>query len=85
MDYKEDFSRLEGIVEKLLANLDKMKRDNLSLQAALRQKEQENNALRDEGVRLSDEKIFVHKRVTDLISTIGEWEKLFLDGDQATE
>ena len=35
MSYKEDFSRLETLVEKLLAQVDALRRQNGELQAAL--------------------------------------------------
>lgn len=74
MENEGDFSRLEKVVEKLLANFDEMKQDNHDLQQKLLQKEQENKMLLEEMTRLKSDKDTIHKRVTGLLGAIEKWE-----------
>lgn len=79
MESEGDFSRLEKVVEKLLANFDKIKQDNNVLQKKLFQKEQENRMLLEEMVQLKSDKDTIHKRVTGLLGAIERWENTSME------
>jgi chromosome segregation ATPase len=70
-----NLAKLEAVVEKMLKHIQELKRENASLQA---QVEDKNNTIVDLEAQLSsvtsnqDE---VGKRVTNLLSSIEEWEK----------
>ena len=74
MEYVENLSRLESIVEKLLADLDRIQQDKTALQAALNEKDVENNKLRQELDAIRADRSSIHNRVTSLIDSIEKWE-----------
>lgn len=74
MSYKEDFSRLETLVEKLLAQVDALRRQNGELQAALESKGMELDKMQNETGNLQEERGEILNRVNRLISSIEQWE-----------
>ena len=70
-----NLAKLEAVVEKMLHNLQEMKRENASLQAQLEAKQNKIEELeaRVEGMASNQEE--VSNRVTNLLSSIEEWEK----------
>ena len=85
MSYKEDFSRLEAIVEKLLAQVDALRRQNSELQAALQSRELELNKVQDESGSLHEERGEILSRINKLISSIEEWEEKEQAAGEETE
>ena len=75
MSYKEDFSRLEILVEKLLAQVDALRRQNTELQSALAARELELNTMQDESGTLQEERGEILTRINKLISSIEKWEE----------
>lgn len=75
MSYKEDFSRLEILVEKLLAQIDALRRQNTELQSALAARELELNTIQDESGSLQEERGEILTRINKLISSIETWEE----------
>jgi len=74
MSYKEDFSRLEALVEKLLAQVDALRRQNSELQTALDARGVELDKMQNETGSLQDERGEILSRVNRLISSIEDWE-----------
>ena len=74
MPYKEDFARLETLVEKLLAQVDALRRQNGELQAALDSRGLELDKMQNETGNLQEERSEILDRVNRLISSIEEWE-----------
>lgn len=85
MIYEEDFFRLEKNVEKLLANIDRIQKENILLKENLQKKEDENNELREELMRVKGDKTDVHKRVTGLIDAIEKWEQEYAPSDEQSQ
>lgn len=75
MSYKEDFSRLETLVEKLLAQVDALRRQNGELQAALDSRGLELDKMQNETGNLQEERSDILTRVNNLISSIEVWEE----------
>lgn len=71
----EELSRLEGIVEKLLAQYGSLKQEKEQLEAELDRKNRELSELRDTAAQLQEEKSVIHGRVNSLISSLEKWEK----------
>lgn len=74
MSYKEDFERLEALVEKLLEQVGALRRQNGELQAALDSRGQELDKIQNETGNLQEERSEILSRVNKLISSIEEWE-----------
>jgi len=74
MSYKEDFSRLEALVEKLLAQVDSLRRQNGELQQTLESRGMELDKMQNETGSLQEERGEILSRVNRLISSIEEWE-----------
>lgn len=74
MSYKEDFSRLEALVEKLLIQVDSLRRRNSELQTALDSRGAELDKMQNETGNLQEERGEILSRVNRLISSIEEWE-----------
>lgn len=75
MGHEEDLSRLENIVEKMLAGFNELKRKNSALEASLALKEEEVQGLKETLNDLQDDRSAIRERVTGLISSIEKWEK----------
>ena len=67
MSYKEDFSRLEALVEKLLAQVDSLRRQNSDLQTALDSRGAELDKMQNETGNLQEERGEILSRVNRLI------------------
>ncbi len=74
MSYKEDFSRLEALVEKLLGQVDSLRRQNGELQQALESRGMALDKMQNETGSLQEERGEILDRVNRLISSIEEWE-----------
>lgn len=82
MGYEEDLGRLESSIERLLGSLEQLRQSNELLKNELLQKEQENDGLQAEVMRLRKDKHAIHQRVNDLIVSIEKWETSHAkDGD----
>ena len=75
MDHQGELGRLEGIVERLLASFDVLKKANKLLEEKVQNKEVEIHQLRKEISVLTEEKQHIYKRVDSLLATIEKWEK----------
>lgn len=79
MSHVDDLSRLEKIVNKLLAGLDAVRAEKKQLVEQLQGVSAENQTLKQELAALREEKSQVRQRVGGLIESIEKWEKEFVD------
>ncbi len=75
MEEREDLSKLENIVEKLISAYNNLKSDKHDIEEMLSQSQVENEKLQNQLSQLQDEKSHVHDRVAGLLGTIENWEK----------
>ena len=75
MDHQGELGRLEGIMERVLASFDVLKKDKKLLEERVQEKEVEAHELRKEVSALNKEKQQIYKRVESLLATIEKWEE----------
>jgi predicted nuclease with TOPRIM domain len=75
MDHQDELGRLAGIIEKVLARFDGLKKEKKLLEETVQQKEAEAQQLRQEVSLLNEEKQHICKRVDSLLVTIEKWEE----------
>ncbi len=76
-----NLAKLEAVVEKMLANLQEMKRENAALQAQLEAKNSKIEELTSRIDSMASNQEEVSSRVTNLLSSIEEWEKSVEPGE----
>lgn len=84
MEY-EELSRLENIVESLLAQFGSLRQEKEELEAELERKKLELAELREAAAQLKEEKNVIHGRVNSLISSLEKWEKAQAGGPPPLE
>lgn len=70
-----NLAKLEEVVKKMLGNLQEMKRENAALQIQLESKNNKLAELESKVKAMTSTQDEVSSRVTNLLSTIEEWEK----------
>jgi len=70
-----DFSKLEAVVEKLLASLNSIKEEKVDLQRQIADKDLKIQELEKEIASLNDDQKKIGDRVSSLIGSIEDWEK----------
>lgn len=75
MDHQGELGRLEGIIERLLASFDALKKEKKLLEEIVQKKEVEVHQLRQDISALNEEKQHICKRVDNLLATIEKWEE----------
>ena len=70
-----NLAKLEAVVEKMLSNLQEMKRENAALQTQLESKNNRITELESKVESMSSSQDEVSSRVTSLLSSIEEWER----------
>ena len=75
MDHQGELGRLEGIMERLLASVDALKKEKKQLEEQVQKKEVETHRLRKEVSALNEEKQKICKRVDRLLAAIEKWEE----------
>lgn len=75
MDHQDELGRLAGIIEKVLARFDGLKKEKNLLEERVQKKEAEAQQLRQEVAVLHEEKRRISKRVDSLLATIEKWEE----------
>jgi peptidoglycan hydrolase CwlO-like protein len=76
MDSIESLACLEEVVEKMLATLKGMKQEKLVLEARVESRDQEIATFKEQLASLQGERGQIQQRITGLISSIEQWEKL---------
>ena len=76
MEHKEDLTRLEQFVEKLVESHNQLKNENSETNTELQAKQQEITELQEVIKNLQEDRNVMHNRVTGLIDRIDEWEKV---------
>jgi len=76
MEHKEDLTRLEQFVEKLVESHNQLKNENSEINTQLQAKQQEIAELQEVIKNLQEDRNVMHNRVTGLIDRIDEWEKI---------
>ena len=74
MDYQQDLMRLEGIIEKLMTAMDKLRKEKQALIATVNDRDQEISRLQNERNGLETDRSSILDRVNQMIGTIEEWE-----------
>lgn len=77
-----NLAKLEAVVEKMLGNLQDIRRENAALQAQVEAKNRQIAALEATLNNLTSNQEEVSSRVTNLLSSIEDWEKS-LEGSDA--
>ena len=70
-----NLAKLEAVIEKMLGNLQEMKRENTSLQAQLSAKNNKIEELESRIKAMASDQEEVGNRVSNLLSSIEEWER----------
>ena len=70
-----NLAKLEAVVEKMLGNLQEMKRENTSLQAQLEARNSKIEELESRIKAMASDQEEVSNRVTNLLSSIEDWER----------
>jgi len=76
MEQVESLARLEEAIDKLLTTMQEMKKEKSQLEAKLAEQEQDAFELKQQLDTLQSERSRIHQRVTGLISSIDQWEKM---------
>ncbi|MDA8160309.1 MAG: cell division protein ZapB [Desulfobacteraceae bacterium] len=78
-----NLKKLEAVVEKMLANMQELRRDNAELKTQLANRNSKIEELEGTIQGLAANQEEVSSRVTGLISSIEEWERSLEDGTEA--
>ncbi len=76
MDSIESLAYLEEVVEKMLDTLKGNKQEKLVLEARVESRDQEIATLKEQLASLQGERGQIQQRISGLISSIEQWEKL---------
>lgn len=80
-----NLAKLEAVVEKMLGNLQDIRRENAALQAQVEAKNRQIAALEATLNNLTSNQEEVSSRVTNLLSSIEDWEKSLEGSDAKNE
>ncbi len=72
---KETLLRLEAVVQKMLGNIDELKKENNTLELQLSEKNNKIDVLEERLAAVTNDQEHISTRVSSLISSIEEWEK----------
>lgn len=75
MEQNEDLIKLAAVVEDLLNDFNRLKREKSDLDLALEQKEQRIEELQATISSMKEEKSDAYQRVSGILDSIAEWEK----------
>ncbi len=70
-----NLTKLEAVVEKMLANIQELKRDNADLTSQLASRNSKIEEMEGTIQRLTENQEEVSSRVTNILSSIEEWER----------
>lgn len=80
-----NLAKLEAVVEKMLSNLQEIKRENVALQAQVEAKNSKIVELEAKIADFASNQEEVSSRVTNLLSSIEDWEKSLGGSDEDEE
>nr|MBF0222946.1 cell division protein ZapB [Desulfobulbaceae bacterium] len=74
---KETLSKLETVVQKMLGNIDQLKKENSSLNSQLQEKLLKIDELENRISAVTSDQNDISTRVSSLIESIEEWESIY--------
>lgn len=73
---KETLSKLESVVQKMIGNINQLKKENSSLNSQLQEKQLKIDELENRISAVTSDQNDISTRVSSLIESIEEWESL---------